>query len=341
MTATLQDGVLGIAKETTAGTAVTVSRFYEIRGDETLDWQKTVVQGQGLRVGSRVARSNRRVLAAGQGGGDFTVECCSKGMGLLWQACLGAAGVSTQVSSSDTYQQVFKPLSGATAPSTLTIQKQLVEAGGTVDAVTFAGCTVAGWEFDFPNNDICTLKVTVDAMDYSTSTSAATASYPDEPVHLFHFAQGAIKKGTLTEPTTTAIASATTAVGDVRGGTLVASNNLVADRFNAGGAGRKSQQLFGALDLTGTLTVEYDAATMRDAMLNETALCLVLTFTGAALDTGNEILQIVLPEIKLDSPLPQMNGTDLVTTDFDFTVLDNLTATEPIWVIQTTLDTAI
>jgi hypothetical protein len=87
--------------------------------------------------------------------------------------------------------------------------------------------------------------------------------------------------------------------------------------------------------------VEYTNATFRDAVLNETPMSLVLTFTGAALTTGTETLQVVLPEVKFDNQLPQTNGTDLIVQSMNFAVLDNLTAAQPIWVVTRTSDTAL
>ena len=101
---TFQDCSIGLSKESTYGTAVTVARFLEFT-DESLDYSKNVVQGEGLRVGSRVARSARRVVTTSDAGGDLSMECLSKGMGLVWEQCMGT-GVSTLVSGS-TYQQVF------------------------------------------------------------------------------------------------------------------------------------------------------------------------------------------------------------------------------------------
>lgn len=332
--ATTQDASIGVAVETTYKTGVTPTRFYEFT-DESLNWDKSVKQGAGLRVGGRVARSGRRVVPTADGSGDFTVEACSKGMGLLWQASLGA-GTSTVVSGS-LYQQVFTL--GDTPPS-LTIQKGLPQAGGSVDAYTFLGCMVDSWEFDFPNGDICTLKTTWDIGDVTTATVYAAPSYPTG-VNLYHFQQGSIYTGTVTAPTAVALATGATPIADVRGGSLSGNNNLTKDRFNLGGAGRKAKSTIGLRELTGSLTVEYDTTTWRDAVLNDTPMTIVLTFTGASVTGGNEVLQVVLSEVKLDSPLAQANGTDLITTDLSFTVLDNLTAAQPIWVVMRTLDTAL
>lgn len=333
--ASTQDCSVGIGVESTYGTGVTPTRWLEFV-EESFDWNKQVKQGMGLRVGSRVARSARRVVPAADGGGDLTVEAASKGMGLLWQACLGT-GTSTLVSAS-TYQQVFTL--GDTPPC-LTIQKGIVEAGGTVDPHTFTGCVVDSWEFTFGNADIATLKATFDARDLTTATAYAAPSYPTAPVNLFHFGGGALYTGTLTAPTATTLGSAVTPVANVRGGSIAVSNNIRNDRFNLGGAGRKSKPLPGLRAISGKLDAEYDSVTFRDAVLNETPMSLVLTFTGAALSTGNETLQVIVPEVKFDGELPKANGTDLVMQSMSFTGLDNLTAAQPIWVVARTADTAL
>src|SRR4051794_14356687 len=136
--ASTQDCSVGIGVESTYKTGVTPTRWYEFVS-ETFDWRKSIKQGQGLRVGARVDRSGRRVVPTADGGGDLVLECASKGMGLLWQAALGT-GASTLVSGS-VQQQLFTL---GDAPASLTIQKGLVEAGGTVDPYTFLGCMVAG-----------------------------------------------------------------------------------------------------------------------------------------------------------------------------------------------------
>lgn len=333
--ATFQDASIGIGVETTYKTGVTPTRWYEFT-DENINWNKNVKQGMGLRVGARVARSARRTVPTADGGGDFTVEAISKGMGLLWQAALGT-GVSTVVSGS-TYQQVFTL---GDTPASLTLQKGMVEVGGGVDAYTYLGCMVSQWEFDFPNDDIAKLKVTADAGDLTTATSYAAPSYPSAPLNLFHFGGGSISTGTLTSPTTTTLASAATPLAAVRGGSVSCNHNLTADRFNFGGAGRKDKPTVGLREIAGSMDVEYSSTTFRDAVLNETPMSVVLSFTAGALSTGLETLQVVLPEVKFDNQLPQVNGTDLVVQSMNFSVLDNLTAAQPIWVVTRTADAAL
>ncbi len=334
MTST-QDASLGVAVESVYGTSVTPTRWCEFVS-ETLDFKKVPKQGSGLRVGSRVLRLGRRAIVTSDGGGDVIVEACSKGMGLLWQACLGA-GTSTLVSTG-TYQQVFTL---GDAPASLTVQKGLPQAGGGIDAYTFFGGSVSSWEFDFLAADIAQLKMTLDAKGLATATSYAPPSYPAAPVNLFHFANGSISMGTVTPPTGIALATGGTPVADIRGGTVVVNNAQKEDRFNFGGGGQKAKPTIGLRGITGKLDIEYDSTTFRDALMADTTLTLVLNYTAGVLGVGLETLQIVLSGFKLETKLPMTNGTDLIVQNMTFTAGDDLVAAQPIWVAMRTADIAL
>ena len=94
-TGTLQDASIGYKAESVYGTPVVVDRFVEFV-DESFEWDPKRVQGQGIRVGSKVARSAMRVTTQTSAKGDMTVEMTSKGLGTLLAACMGA-GASTLV----------------------------------------------------------------------------------------------------------------------------------------------------------------------------------------------------------------------------------------------------
>ena len=334
--AALQDASVGTAVESTYGTPVTVTRWYEFV-DESFDYEKTVKQGAGIRVASKVGRSGRRVVTETQAKGDLTVELVSKGLGTLLQTCFGT-GVSTLVSGT-TYQQNFTL--GSTPPS-MTVQKGLVRADGTVDPYTYNGGVVDSFEIDCPQGDIAKLKSSFVFRDVLTATAYAAPSYATGG-SLFHFAQGAITiGGTVTAPTTTALATGGTTVANVRDFNLKVDNHLTADRFNYGGAGKMAAPTLGLRNISGHMTVEYTDQTLVTAYMADTPLALSLTFTSAeTLSTGTAQFQITLPEIKLNGELPKANGTDLITLGVDFDVLDNLTAAQPIWVSLRTADTAL
>ena len=336
--AALTDVSFGLANEGTFKTYATPTRWYEVY-EPDFDVNKHVKQGQGLRVGSRTPRSARRVLTALDAAGSHGVELTSKGMGLLWESILGT-GTSTLVSGT-TYQQLFTPATGTTVPSR-TLQTGVVDSTGTVNAVSYLGSMVDSWELEIGNDAIATLKVTWDCADYTTAQAYAAQSYPAAPT-LFHFALvSATLGGSVTVPTTTALASGGTAATNLRSLKLSGGNNPSKARFNFGGAGRKARQLITGFAPSGEIEVEYTDNTVRDAYLNETELPLSVTLTSAeALSTGFATFQLVLPAIKLNGEMPKGPGDDVPVLKSGFDVLDNLTAAFPMYVVHRTADNAL
>lgn len=333
--ANLQDCSINIKPETVYKTAVTPDRAYEFT-DESLKWVPNIVQGQGLRVGSYMPRSGRRVVPTGDGEGDVTFEVMSKAFGYLWNACVGN-GVSTLVGGS-TFQQNY---TWAKIPASLTIQKSSIRADGTVDPFTFKGCMVTQFVITFANSGLVTLQVSFDIGDYDTSTGFASLTYATTP-NLFHFSSLAFASGTFTAPTTIIMPSAATPLTNVRSLTITGNRNPVDDRFNAVATGRKDQPIGTQFDVTGSMDVEYTSVTQRDAFLNQTAQSLVATVTAGALSTGLETLCVAIPEMKIDDGgVPEANGTGLIVMTETFTALDNLSAAQGFYLSTRTADTTV
>jgi len=341
--ATLVDHSYGMAPEVTYNTPVTVTRHVEALVSSAHDWDPNVLQGAGLRVGSRFARSGRRLGAIGKGKVTVDVEAVAKGLGLLLEQAVGTA-TSTLVSAS-TYQQLFTPVpvSGSYNKS-CTWQVGVVKTDGNVDAYTYAGCTARGLEIDCPEGGIATVKADFDARSVATATGYVAPSYPTAPVNLFTFASGtATTAGTLTVPTTTALGSVAGGTATaVRSFTLNVDNGIDDSRWVLGG---RNQPTTGMRKGTLKLGVEYDATTgttLRDAMINQTAFPVVLTLTGGALSSGNETLQICLPAVMIDlGAFPDPKDDKVVVTEVQCSVLDNLTAAQALYIAVRTADTAL
>lgn len=325
---TPQDCSVGLGVESVYGTAVARTRWFEFL-DESFNFVKNVKQGVGLRVGSRVARSGRRVVASAEGSGDLTIEAVTKGLGLLWQLGLGS-GTSTLVSAG-LYQQVFTL--GDAMPSA-TIQKGIPRADGTVDAYTFTGCMVESLTIDCPNADNVKVKTSWNAKDMTTATAYTAPSYATGP-SVFTFAHGAVYSGALTAPTATALGSAATPVASIRSGSITIKHNLKTDRYNCGGGGRKEKPFAGVREISGSMVAEYADTAFRDAIVNDTSMTLVKTFTA-----GADVLQIVIPDVRFDGDIVKAS-TDLAMQDIKWTGLDGLTAAQPIWIVCRTADTAL
>ena len=329
------DSSVGLAEESTHKTYVAPTRHYEYNS-ESLKWTKNIKNGRGIRVGSRVARANRRVIPTAEGSGDFTVDVMTRGMGVLWDAAFGQ-NTNTEIVAGE-MQQVF---TFADTLSSYTLQRGVVRANGTVDAASFLGCVCSGFELDSPNSEILTAKFMWDIADVTHAQSYVTPSYPTEG-EVLHFGNVVAEMGgTITAPTTTALASMASEITvGVRNFSLTVNSNLDNKRFNYGGGGRKAQQIATTRQITGKFTAEYDQTTLRDAFLNDTDVSLLITATGEDLGTNNAALQIVIPVARLNGDLPEAGNDGITTIEHSFEVFDGLSQS-PLTLVCVTADTAI
>lgn len=329
---------IGLKKEVTYGTAVVVDRFLEVLPDPSLDYTYQTINGKGLKVGQAgVARSGRRVRTTSQGAGDMDFELVTKGMGTLFEGLMGT-GASTLVSGT-TYQQNF---TFGALPS-LTIQEGLVlaDSSGTRDEYTFKGCTASGFEINVPQADYATVKSSWDIRAFDSATAYAAPSYATATG--YHWGLAAVTVGgTVTVPTTTALATGGTAVTNVRSMSVKVDNALSTERFNMGGSGLKAAPYAGIRVITGTIEVEHDSTTMHAAYAADTSLPIVLTLTSAeALSSGFATFQVVLPDCRLNGPLPKSNNGQVITVAYNFEAYDNQVAASPMYVVFRTADTAL
>lgn len=341
--ATMLDHQVGWGKESAYGTPATVSRFGEWLPKSGIEWDPNIVQGEGLRVGSSVARAGRRVALVGKGKGKLQFELASKGLGNMLEACWGT-GVSTLVSGT-TYQELFTPVTTTGYLPSLTIQEGIVQAGGAVDAYTYAGCTIKS--FDLEQGDkLLTLQTEIDAHSLATATALATASYPTTPT-LYSAglpASGALTLGgTMTVPTTTALGSiAIGANAAIKKWTLSVDNGIDEKRDRIGDRG---QPTAGLREIKIKTEIEYDSVTgtvLRDAYIGQTRTPLLVTSTTAeALSTGVATMQLALPACYIDSgAIPQPSEGEVVTTELEWSVLDDLISV-PAYMVMRTADTAL
>jgi hypothetical protein len=338
------DSSVGISvPETTYGTAVVVTKFPEFTAED-FDWDPTFVQGSGLRVASRVPRAARRSLGKQMVTGDLTIEAPSKGLGALLLAALGAV-VTTQRATTGVYQQNHT-LAASDYLNSYTIQKGVPPlGGGAANPLTFAGMQCDSLELSCANSDILMCKTSWVGQSVVSTTGYAAPSYAT-PVELFTMVDAAIAiGGTVTPPTTTALATGGTAVADIVDFDCKVENALDDGGFNMGGGGKRVRKAaIGLSAVTGSLTAEYDANTLRDAYLNQTDLCLLITFLGqSVIGSGSDhaALQIYIPELRLEGELPKIGSTDgsPIQQSIDWTALDNLAAA-PITIVYSSTDTA-
>lgn len=325
-------GQLGIAQETTWGTAVAATRFVEINS-ETVMLRRVIVQGQGLRAGARFLEASRRSVVKQDAGGDVNLDLPSKGLGVFLQNMIGSTPTTTQQGATTAYQQVHTD--GTLNGKSFTMQIGEPSDDGVVNPLTYPGCKIDAWEIACANNGIATLALTVDAKDEQIvgagPLSLQTASLPI--AHVFHFGGASLALGG-TVATTGGLTTVTApvAVPQVMAFSLKGDQKIKTDRFYADGTVYKNEQLENDfMAYTGEVDVQFANMTLYNQYRAELNLALTITLVGPLIaSTYYETLEIILPAIRLeDNGSPQLGGPDVLTQTFPFTVFDDQSGTNP------------
>jgi len=339
---TMLDFTVGLSAETVFGTYVAPTKFPEAEAKLKYDVQP--VQSPALRPSKRVALASRNSVAKYDVSGDLEMDVLTKGAGFYLKGMFGSV-TSTQDASTTVYQHVFTPSQSA-APTSYTLQEVIPFLDGTLNPHTFTGCVFSSFELTAAADAVLRMKFGLLGKQMVTSQGAVAATYPSPDPDMFTFVHGDIKLGgTLTAPTTTALASSSaSAAVNVKDITITVDNGLDSEGWNLGGAGMRSRApVFGPMKVAGKMNVEYTDNTLRDAYLAQTSLPLLLTFkhpnpiVAAQLGT----LQAALPAIRLKGEVPASNGGAPVSLSIDFEAFDNGSAEQPIWVVYRSLDVTV
>lgn len=181
---------LGVVDESTYGTPVTVTRFFEYN-KESIKLEQGRVESAGLRSGMRTLRSDRfepyRIGAAG----DIELDVPTKGFGYWLKHMLGAISTSAVVDSNYTHTAVEGSLLG----DFFTLQlNRPFHPSGTNQPFTYEGCKVSKWELGCDVDGVLVATLSIDAEDENTSTGLAAASYPSD-YRIFSFNGAALTIG--------------------------------------------------------------------------------------------------------------------------------------------------
>src|SRR5215469_6664825 len=174
-------GQVGTVAEVTYGTPVTVTHFYEFL-QETMTFTPTWLDGAGLKAGQAYNRASRTVQSRFDVTGDLTMEHTSgeaanavaDSMGHWWKYALGSSVTTPTLVLGTAYKQNHTNGSKAGLMQTMQVGRPQI-SGTTVNAHTYSGVKLIGWEFSCNDNQIAQLKVTANAQTESTSVGLAAA----------------------------------------------------------------------------------------------------------------------------------------------------------------------
>lgn len=300
---------LGVAEETTWGTVVTPSRFYEFR-NESLAQTIERMESQGLRAGTRVLRSDRWVAGQKEVGGNIEMEVANRSFGLWLKHALGTIATTQPDAVNDptVYDHTATP---GDLPVGLTTQVGRPDEAGTVHPFTYHGCRVASWELSANVGEIGVLSVSLTGEDEDTSTALAAASYP-AGLTLLTFVEATLQ-----------IAAASV---DVRSITLRGDNGLNADRPQLGSQLRRQATEADMRTYDGDIDAYFADLVAYNRFVNGTEAALELLFQGAVIAGGTGSFNYELKataNVRFDGETPNVDGPDELDQPLAFKCLDS------------------
>jgi len=169
------DHQLGVVAETTYGTAVTVTRFFEYES-ENIEETYGRTEGDPLRVGSGFVREDRFTPYFSGAAGTIQMTALTKGFGFWLEHMMG--GVATtgpEETSVYTHTGSEDELYG----KSFTCQvNRPFHPSGTNQAFTYSGGKVSKWTLSNSIDGDLLLDLDVDFQKVATDVALATASYP-------------------------------------------------------------------------------------------------------------------------------------------------------------------
>ncbi|MGH3426983.1 MAG: phage tail tube protein [Mycobacteriales bacterium] len=298
---------LGISTETTYGTYVAPTTFYELE-TESLAHTIARMDVQDLRSGAFVQRTDR--WAAGQHNvqGDLALSVKSNGYAKLFHHMLGAV---SNIADGTGYHYTIVP--GDLAGLSLTAQVGRPDLGGTVQPFSYCGLKCASWQISNTSSDQMKLKYTIDGQSETTSQTLASPSYIANSELLF-FTEGSVTVGGSTL--------------DVMNWSVTGTNAMHTNRYYISSTTPtlKREPVRNAYsNLGGTLVIDFNGLTAYNRFINSTTAAIVLTYTGVnTYDTGkfNKIV-ITIPNARFEGTTPNVSGPDILQQSLPFVALDD------------------
>lgn len=299
---------IGYAIETTAGTAVTVTRFLPLVS-EGIDQKIDRLESKAIIAGARVERSQQWAPGNIAVAGPVSHELYNLSVGMLLRACFGGvvtAGVGP-------YTHTFTP--GDLSDDSLTIQVGRTDIAGTVDAFTYAGCAATQWDIDATAGQLVMFNMNIVGMTEVTNVALASASYASG-IKPMVFTGASLSIGG-----TTANCKSLKLHGD---------NKLDVARRFIGSATIKQPLEADLRDYTGVFTGEFESLTAYNRFVNGTEAALVATFAA-----GAQTL-VFTYNVRFDGDTPNVTNRGIVPQTLPFKAVGATTDAGAITAVWTT-----
>lgn len=309
------DGQHGFADESTYGTPVAPARWFEVL-DESVNRKDENVDAASRRPGSFGAmRSNRWVKGrtGAEGSLGFEVFGLSGPTSFLLKHLLG--GTVTTTTDTVTAKKHVASCGSLTGKS-FTYQKAYPDVSGTLRQFTYSGGKVLGWEFSNDVDGILQLSVDLDFQKEDVSTALGTAAYPayDAADFPLTWVGGEVE-------------IAGSAVGSARSLKINGKNNLKTDRYflRSSGTNTKKEPIqVGGFSGGGEIVAEFEDMTAYTRFTAGTVASVVGRWSGPAIEVGKpQMVEVKANAVRFVGATPDGQGTDVVTQNLPFEILDD------------------
>lgn len=321
---------VGVKKETTYGTRVVPTQFWEFR-TEAGQRQQKYLESKQLRAGRSFQSSTRRALTTRDATLPLNGEFPNKGGGFLLDLLHGNTVTPVQQGATTAYLQTHNLNGDPTKSATIQVGKP--DSGGTVRPFDYTGCMVNQASFACSVDEFLTFAFTFDSQDEDTAQTLATASYPTA-LEGFHFQQATVTVNSVVQNLTT--------------GSLVNSMSLdlslprKTDRYGLRSTALKAKPILN--DYTpgsGSLGFEYSDNVQYGLFQAGTIVPVVIDFTATSL-AGTAFpfrLTFTIAAAQFTGTTPAVGGPDVLGFEAPFVILDNGT-NPPVVVTYYSTDTA-
>lgn len=297
------DHQIGFVDESVYGTAVTVTRFFEFNS-ESIEETEGRTEGDPLRVGTYVKRSDRFTPYFSGAAGNVQFDVLTKGFGFFLKHMTGAVATT---GPAETTAYTHTATMGDLFGKFFTCQVgRPLHPSGTVQPFTYTGGKVTEWTFSNSVDGNLVLDLGLDFQQVATATALATASYPTGMDNLTWAG------GTVT------IGGTQVDVTDI---SIKGSNGLNVDRRYISGSTNKKEPTSGRREIEFSLSADFDSLTQRNrahATTKSGALAqIVATWVGPTLlgSTIYPTLQITLPAARFDAWKGAAEGPDAISQE--------------------------
>lgn len=297
MTAAGIDAQIGFADETTYGTYVAPTRFYEFVS-ETVKFNVARLQSAGIRPGRRL--QHRWKPGAKSVSGNVIMELVPQDLAFLWKNIAG----NPVTTGTDPYTHTFAGLGDIDSKS-VTMQIGRPDETGVVRAFSYTGVKFPQAKIQAAINEYAMLDLSVYGRDETTAQPLASATY-DAEHNPFVFTEGSLSVASSDVPVTAVDMSFDLKLG-------VDRHRITG---TVGDVARPRKALVnGVADVTGSFTADFSSLTAYNRYVNGTEAQLVLVFNAAA-----DAQMTITANVRFDGETPNVSGPTLLTQPIKYAV---------------------